>query len=322
MSSVGRNTITGIGEQTEKGVAADSFTKLRATNNNLEGTVNIGTSEALTGNRFADDQFVTAHVVGGSIGAELEKLTFATIIKHAIGGEIGTPQEIETTGLYKHIFKPTQDLEGWLSILKYFKDGEYYDLFSDCRINQLSFNVTSQAVISYTIDVLGITDASDAGEPTETIVDNDADKLFAWDTHVNWGSDITSIMDEFSFTHNNNIDGDDYGFKQDRRSLDAQDGEHTFNLTTQFDASEYASMKSTLKNGNVITNFAIEIGETTEEGIPYIKIPYPKVKLTQVGAPISGPGRITTDIQGIALWDSTDEANVVIEIVDDNSEKY
>lgn len=320
----GRNSITGIGEQSAKGTIATEYTKLRVTSNSVERSITTGQSEALTGNRFTDDQFVTGHAVGGSIDAELAKSTIPIILKHAIGPEEGAPTDLGSgTGPYEHVFKPSATIDDWLSILKEFTDAAYYEEFQDCKINQMSFSLTSQSVITYTLDLLGISGSTTQGSFSGTINENAGEKLFAWDASVNMlASDVTADVDEYSFTHNNNLDDGDYGLSQERRSLDVQDGEHTFNLTMQFDAAQYTDMQAGMVEGNIISDLQVDIGLASDESTPFMSVVYPKVKLSQVSAPVSGGGKVTVDVQGRALWDSATGTNVEIKIADDSDTAY
>ncbi|MCG8514562.1 MAG: phage tail tube protein [Halanaerobiales bacterium] len=322
--AIGRNSITAFGEQDAKGTPAASMTKLLATSNSLENNVETSQSNALISNRFTEDNYVTSFGPGGDIGVEVSKETIPAIIKHTIGSEPLDPVDLGVgSGPYKHKFQPAQTIEGWLTFLKYLKDAGYHELYKDCKVNQMTFNLTSKAVITYALSILSILAESKLGVPTVTPADNVGGKLFAWDTKaVNWnGADIFSLINELNFTHNNNIDGDDYGLSRERRSLEVQGSEHTVNFTTKFDAAQYFSLKDDLVKNNIIP-VKINIGEVSGETDPYLAIDYPKLKLTQVQANIGGPDRVTVNIQGIALWDNVQGYNVAVEIVDNQATKY
>ena len=321
----GRNTVTAFAEQASKGSAASTLDQLRATSNSLAFSVSTTQSEALLGKRFTDDQYVTGKAVGGSVDLELDTDTIALLVKHAIGAEDTAPEDINAdASFFRHLFSPAQDaqLAGWLTFLKYIKDDAYWERFEDCRINQLTFNLTSQAIITMGMDILGITGGHGTGVPTETINAESENKLFAWQADFLWkGGSIKSLVDDFSFTHNNNLDGEDYGLSQTRRSLDPQDGEHTISLTTQFSASDFDAMVTDLEEGNVIT-LDVEIGETNGGADPILKLVYPKLKISDVGSPISGGGKITIDLSATALWDNTAGYNVGVELVDETGTQY
>ena len=307
--SFGANLVTAVGVQTEKGTPASDLIKLRATSNNLEATAETGQSEVLNGNRFADEQYITGYTADGSIDAEVSKETIKIILEHAIGGSFD-----EETGV--GVFKPSQTLNKWLTFLKFMTDVNYHELFTDCRINQLTLNIVSRSVLTYSLDIMGIKGEAAAGPYTGNINPNTGGKLFAWDVNVVWDNDISSIVEELTITHNNNIDGNDYGLYRERQSLDAQDSEHTFSLTTKIDASLFADMKNDLKQGNVITGVTINIGKASDGTTPFLSIYYPKVKLTQVSAPVGSRGRITADIEAIALWDDQEDTNVIITLTE------
>lgn len=325
MGATGRSTVTAFAEQTSKGSAASILDQLRATSNSLAFSVSTTQSEALLGKRFADDQYVTGRAVGGSIDLELDTDTIAMIIKHAIGTEDAAPEDINgDSTFFRHLFTPAQNaqLAGWLTFLKYIKDDAYWERFVDCRINQLTFNLTSQAIITIGMDILGITGEHGVGEPIESINAESESKLFAWQADFLWkGGSIKSLVDDFSFTHNNNIDGEDYGLSQTRRTLDPQNGEHTISLTTQFDAADFDAMVTDLEEGNEIT-LEVEIGESNGGQDPKLKLIYPKLKISDVGSPISGGGKITIDLSATALWDNTAGYNIGVELVDETSTQY
>lgn len=322
--ATGRNSIIGIGEQAGKGIAPTSMIKLLQTSSSLENNVGTIPSNALTGNRFAEDNYVASYEPGGDVGAEISTQRFPLLVKHTIGAETTDPEElVGATGLYKHIFVPQLTLEGWLTFLKYLRDAGYYEMYKDCKINQMSFDLTSKAVITYTINILGILAEKAKGSPTMMPAENIGEKLFAWNTKVvNWGvADIFSLVNSFQFTHNNNFDGDDYGLSQNRQDLDVQGGEHTISLSSKFDATQYYDMKDDLEKGEIIP-LTINIGEVEGTSEPYMSLVYPKVKLTQVNANIGGADKIKADIQGTALWDNTAGYNVKVEIIDNQATKY
>lgn len=328
MPAIGRNVVTTFGEQDSKGTAASTLEKLLATSNNLEDNVNTTASEALTGNRFTADNYVTSFGPGGGVDAEVSRQTLAKIIKHAIGAEDTAPEDLGAgTGPYKHIFTPDNKLTNWLTFLKYFTDASYHELYKDCKISQLTFNLTAQSIITYSLDLLSIQSENIDGAPTATINENTGEKLFSWQAKAIWKAgeteenEITSIVDEFSFTHNNNVDDGDYGLSQERRSLDVQGSEHTNSLTTQFDKARYMDMKTDLKQNNIIP-VRIEIGLASDDTSPFLAIDYPKMKLTQAQANVGGPDKVTVDLQGTALWDNTAGTNINVEIVDDQTTEY
>ncbi|AZR72532.1 hypothetical protein BBF96_03520 [Anoxybacter fermentans] len=305
MAALGRNSVTAIGEQTAKGTEATTLTELLATSNNLETTVNYIKSEALTGKRFAEESYIAAFAVSGSIGAEVDDNLFGLILKHALGSVSTVANQ---DGTYTHTFKPGLTLSGWLTFIKMLKDEGYYEKFVDCRISQLSLNLTSQAILTCNLDILGITGSQIDGTAITTA--NTGNRLFAWDTTVTLdGADATALVDEFSFQHNNGIKEDDYGLSQYRRTLDAENSEHTFNMTLQFDKTTYLNLKNKLASGAILP-LGISVGST-------LQITYPKAKLTEVSAPITGGGKILVNLAGEALWDSTQDANVVVDLTND-----
>ena len=325
--ATGRNLITAIGEQVDKDTAATSLTKLLATSNTMEGSVNVIQSNALTGNRFTDEQFTASIAAGGSIGAEMSALTIPLVTKHAIGPEEAVPEDLGAgTGPYKHKFKPAATIDDWLTVLKYFSDSGYHDLFTGCKINQKSLSLTEQAIITYTLDILGLKTISTTGVPAVTPVENNGNRQFAWETKATWNvgstnEDYSGKLTEFTFAHNNNLDGDDYGLRQERQSLDAQGGEHTNNFTLKFDAATFADLKGDLVQGNIIP-VTIGIGSANGGNDPYIAFVYPKLKLSEVSAPVNGPDKVTVSIAGRALWDNTAGCNVAVEIIDDQATQY
>lgn len=327
MSATGRNLITAIGEQADKDTAATTMQKLFATSNTMENTVNAIQSNALTGNRFTDEQFIASVAAGGSIGAEMSDLTIPLIIKHAIGPETAAPEDLGGgSGPYKHTFKPGATLGNWLTVLKYFSDAGYHDLFTGCKINQMSLSLTSQAVLTYTLDMLGIVTASTAGAPAVTPSENTGNRQFAWETAATFNvgttdDDYTGKLTEFTFSHNNNLDGDDYGLKQERQSLDAQGGEHTNNFTLRFDAATYADLKGDLVQGNIIP-VTIGVGSANAGANKYISFVYPKLKLSKVSAAVNGPDKVTVSVAAAALWDNAAGYNLAVEIIDDQSTQY
>src|SRR6056297_28868 len=326
MGAVGRNTNTAIAEQTAKGSEADTLQKLRATSNSLEKMVDTAQSEALLGKRFTDDQFAIGYSADGSIDAELDTDTIGLLLKHAIGDEDSTPEDINSDGsFYKHIFTPSQDVDlaGWLTIMKVILGSEaYWEKFIDCRINQITFNITSQSVVTMSLDTVGISSSDGAGSPSETLDDEGQTKLFAWEAGVTWkSSDIKAIVDDATITHNNNIDDADFGLYRERRSLDPQDGEHTVDLTLQFSASDYADMKTDLTEGNSIA-VDIEVGSTNTESDSVLKFSYPALKLQTVSAPVSDAGKITVSVTGLAVWDNESGYNVAVELVDETETQY
>jgi hypothetical protein len=327
MGATGRNSVTAIGEQADKTTAATTLTKLLATGNNLEDNVNTVQSEALTGNRFSQDGYKTSESPGGDVPAEVSRLTLPMILKHAIGAEDGAPEDLGAgTGPYKHIFKPSQNLDNWLTFLKFFSDEQYWELYKGSKISQLQFSLSEQSIITYTASVLSIESENGTGAPSVTPDENTGEKLFSWETNLIWDAggtdkDLSSIVDEFSFTHNNNIDGEDFGLSQVRRSLDAQGSEHNIDITTQMSASDYESMKADLKANNIIP-VKLEIGTASDDSSPYLTIDYPKLKLTQVQANVSGPDKVTVSAQANAFWDTVAGYNVAFELIDDQDTQY
>jgi hypothetical protein len=327
MGFEGRNLVTALAEQSAKDSPSDTLTKILATSNSLEKQINNVQSEALTGNRFSDNQYVSGDYGAGGIDGEVEKDMIPTIIKNSIGAEDSSPEDLGTGGPYKHIFTPDSKLTTWLTLLKYFDSETFWELYTDAKINQLDLSVTSQAILTYTLDIVAINYSKGTTSPTETINDNTGERLFAWDSDVityDVGTedlDIKGILDEFSFTHNNNLDSEDYGLSKVLRTLDAQDSEHTISITAQFSASEYDIMKDDLEEGAEIP-IDIGIGSANSDSDPYIKFSYPKIKLNSVQANVGGPGKVTVDIEGGAFWDSTAGYNVAVEIIDDQDTQY
>lgn len=300
--ALAENTITAVGKQTGKGVEATEFKVLCATSNSLEKDVKYVESNALTGKRFVEETYPATFAAGGSIDSEIDDITFGIILENALGVYSKTGIDPDIT----HTFKAGNQLQSWLTFLKDFSDESCHEKFLDCRVNQLSLALTSQAIMTYTADILGIT--SNEVDGIETVIENTGTKLFAWQSTVSIdGTDVTALVDDFSFQHNNGIKEDDYGLFQSRRSLDAEKGSHTFELTMQFDKTKYLDYRAKLKNG-------VEIPLTIDIGGKLI-ISYPKAKLEKVSAPISSGGKITVKISGNALWDKTDNTNVTIDLI-------
>lgn len=300
--AIGKNSITAIGEQSAKGAEAAQLKELLATSNSMDTTVNYIKSEALTGNRFADESYPSSKASGGSIAAEVDDDTIGLILKHGIGA--GDAVTDNGDGTYSHNFKPGQKIEKWLTVIKNLSDDAYYEKYLDCKINSLSMQVTSQAIVTTNLDLLGVSSSEVSG--AVTTVKNTGKRLFAWETSVQIdGIAQDDFLDEFNFQHSNNLNGDDYGLKQERRSIDAQDSEHTFKMTMQFDKTTYMDLKTDLKAGNIVP-IVVTIGPLT--------ITYPKAKLTEVSAPVQGGGKITVSVSGEALWDSATETNVEFDL--------
>jgi hypothetical protein len=325
MGATGRNTVTAIAEQASEGSDETTLDKLLATSNSLDIDVQTTKSEALTGNRFGDDSYVSGSSISGSIDSEVSQMTLPMIIKHGIGPEDATPEDVNTdASCFLHTFTPDQELPGWLTFLKWFTDEQYYEKYVDCRINQFSLTLTSQSILTYSMDIVGKSGTSDTVDPTDTVEENVGGKLFAWQAVASMDEvDVTQQIDEFSLTHNNSIDTDDFGLSKTPRSLDAQGSEHTFNLTLQFDKAIYEGLKSDLQNGLVVP-LTIDIGDYGDtSNTPILTITYPKAKLTEVSADVSGPDKITATVNGEALWDNaTEDANVKFKFADDQDTMY
>jgi len=327
MGATGRNSVTAIGEQADKATAATTLTKLLATGNNLEDNINTVQSEALTGNRFAADGYKTSEGPGGDIPAEVSRQTLPMILKHAIGPEQAAPEDLGAgSGPYKHTFQPGQSLDNWLTFLKFFSDDPYWELYKGSKISQLQFSLSEQSIITYTASILSIESENGTGQPSVSPDENTGAKLFSWETTATWDAggtdnDITAIVDEFSFTHNNNIDGEDYGLSQKRRSLDAQGGEHNIDITMQFSAEDYETIKSDAKENNIIP-LKLDIGLASDDTTPFLTLDYPKLKITQATANISGPDKVTVSVQANAFWDTVAEYNVAMMLTDDQDTEY
>lgn len=325
----GRNTVTAFGKQPGKGIVADELKVLSATQNTLEDEIGTGTSAALTGVPFSQHTFVNSIGCGGNVAAEISTATFPEIIKYAIGPEKEDPVEVGD-GLYKHTFIPDLKFTDWLTFLKQMKDEGYYELYKDCRINQIDFNVVGQSIITYTLAILGISSEQVDGdpEPLYTLIPNDGEKLYAWDVKLIWKdgktgeTDITGIINEFTFTNNNNLNPDKRGLGRERKALDAQGREHTVTITADFNKDVYMDIKADAKLGNHV-NLRIEIGKAADGTNPFLAIEYPKLMLNQAPtANISGPDEVQVNINGTADWDMTVGYNVKFEVIDDNAEKY
>jgi hypothetical protein len=325
--ATGRNSVTAIGEQSNKETAATELTKLLATGNNLEDNINTIQSEALTGNRFAGDGYKTSEGPGGDIPAEVSRQTLPMILKHAIGPEQAEPEDLGAgSGPYKHTFQPGQKMDNWLTFLKFFSDDPYWELYKGSKISQLQFSLSEQSIITYTASILSIESENSTGQPSVSPGENTGAKLFSWETTATWDAggtdnDITAIVDEFSFTHNNNIDGEDYGLSQKRRSLDAQGGEHNIDITMQFSAEDYETIKSDAKENNIIP-LKLDIGLASDDTTPFLTLDYPKLKITQATANISGPDKVTVSVQANAFWDTVVGYNVAIMLTDDQDTEY
>lgn len=327
MGATGRNSVTAIGEQADKATAATELTKLLATGNNLEDNINTVQSEALTGNRFAQDGYKTSEGPGGDIPAEVSRQTLPMILKHAIGPEQAAPDDLGAgSGPYKHTFQPGQKMDNWLTFLKFFSDDPYWELYKGSKISQLQFSLSEQSIITYTASILSLESEAGTGQPSVSPTENTGEKLFSWETTATWDAggtdeDITGIVDEFSFTHNNNIDGEDYGLSQKRRSLDAQGGEHTIDITMQFDAAHYETLKADAKANNIIP-IKLDIGMASDDTTPFLSIDYPKLKITQATANISGPDKVTVSVQASAFWDTVAGYNVAMMLTDSQDTQY
>lgn len=302
--AIGKNSITAIGEQSAKGTEAEAakLMDLLATSNNMDSTVNYIKSEALTGNRFADESYPSSKASGGTIAVEVDDESLGLYLKHGVGEGNAVTDNMDST--YGHNYKPDQKVDKWLTVIKNLSDDGYYEKYLDCKINSLSIQATSQAIVTASLDLLGISSSEVSG--AITTVKNTGKRLFAWETSVQIdGIAQDDFLDEFSCQHNNNLNGDDYGLKQERRSLDAQDSEHTFKMTMQFDKTTYMDLKTDLKAGNIVP-IVVTIGALT--------ITYPKAKLTEVSAPVQGGGKITVSVSGEALWDSATGTNVEFDL--------
>lgn len=95
--AIGRNSQTLIGLQSDAQTAATELTKYLATSNNLNSEAESQQSEALTGERFVSDEFVTAINNGGEIGLELSKGTLPDVLKLTGLTEKVAPTKFVTT---------------------------------------------------------------------------------------------------------------------------------------------------------------------------------------------------------------------------------
>lgn len=95
--AIGRNSQTLIGLQSDAQTAATELTRYLATSNSLNSEAESQQSEALTGERFTSDEFVTAINNGGEVGLELTKGSLADILKISGLTEKTAPSSFITT---------------------------------------------------------------------------------------------------------------------------------------------------------------------------------------------------------------------------------
>ncbi|WP_027339933.1 phage tail tube protein [Halonatronum saccharophilum] len=313
--AIGENSSTYIGLQTDKDTEAAQLVKLLATSNNLKTNVDSITSDALTGNRFTEDEAVVSEDVGGDISLELTKDTLPYLLLLA-GFEEKEEPVVEGEG-YRHTFTVAKQLKRWATIIKELADEDYYEVYSGCRINQLSLSVTSKAYITATASILGIKGNEVDGElelgGLSEVMD---DRLIALDTTVKLEDiDITGDLNEFSYDHNNNIKADDFPINSRyRRNLRAQSSSSSLQTSTDFNKDEFLVNKARLKDGEYLD---LKLNLTDE-----ITFYYPKIKINDIDAPISGPDDITVSLDANVLYDRVEGTPVKVEIISDKEDKY
>lgn len=193
-----------MGLQTSKGVKAENYVQLYATDYSVTPDASVTNSEALSGSRFFQGQAFLARLnMSGDIPVEFTPDTLLWLVEHA-----GFKKE-ESAG--DVIYKASDKVDKWLTIVCDYPGEEAYEEILDVKINSLTINLATEAFVTGTVNIIGCNMSfnttawpvadSNITTPKET-------QLICLDSSISLGSDdISASLSDATLTINNNLEG-------------------------------------------------------------------------------------------------------------------
>lgn len=245
-----------------------------------------------------------------------KEVTLETGLTTAPSGD----EVVTLTGKYKHELIMDKVISEYATLLLIHTDSNYHEKARGCKINSMSFEIAKKALITSSLEWIGIEGIEDPTLPAVTMNSlsvNDED-LMAYGTNIKIGDkNLSALIDSFKFTINQNLDNDNRGINhKSRRDVDSNGAKDiTGDLEAKWTPADYLIFKGMIKDTKTEKPAFLEL----DEGVA---IEFPNVDLTEAKKTVSGAEKIKMTANFEALWSETEGTVMKFFIVDDISTKY
>lgn len=320
--ALGAKGYFGIARETQFGVFKQPSLFLPIISESLSESIETVFSEAL------QRTLVPIHLAQGSrdVSGDVNLDLYPNIIGWFLTLALGEPTSSEVaTGVYQHEFRMSlEDWEGGAPLpsisAEIHKDLSEAFRFCGVLCTQLGIGIgvgqkiglVSLSLVGHQLDL----QAPSVASPTVT-----EEKPFLWDqfSFSLDGSPLETLSD-FSFLISNSLEAIHvFGYQEAKRFFRSDISEIRISATV---IVEDLSLFKSLRDGDSFDLIFRATGEEIQPGFNrYLEVRVPIFRLTSHPINISGPGYLTSSIEGVGLW-SRDEGSAVIITLQNDQKDY